>query len=405
MDVGHQVAVFTRFEDPFTPDYDLHTTIDPIKPDIALYRINMARDRDRYCHKPVDQQLGKVITRLQPEIVHIGHLNHLSTSMVEVIANFELPILFTLNDYWLMCPRGQFLQTGLGEEELWELCTGQEDRKCALKCYSRYFSGLGNDVERDIQYWTSWVNRRMHHIKNMIQHVQLFVAPSRHLYQRFVDDFGIPNEKIVYLDYGFDLNCLSGRKRNSENSFVFGYIGTQIPVKGIQHLIHAFSQLKGKVKLRIFGRVRPQNTAALKTIVTKLSKEKKNLIEWHPEYKNNEIVNHVFNLVDSIVVPSIWEENSPLVIHEAQQARIPIITADYGGMREYVSHEVNGLLFQHRNINDLTTQMQRFVDNPHWAQKLGKRGYLYSESGDIPSIKEHVREIIKLYELLRGNSA
>ena len=58
-------------------------------------------------------------------------------------------------------------------------------------------------------------------------------------------------------------------------------------------------------------------------------------VEWRPEYKNAEIVSRVFNHVDCIVVPSIWDENSPLVIHEAQQCRVPVITADRGGM---VSH-------------------------------------------------------------------
>jgi glycosyltransferase involved in cell wall biosynthesis len=71
-------------------------------------------------------------------------------------------------------------------------------------------------------------------------------------------------------------------------------------------------------------------------------------------------VPEVLNRVDAIVVPSIWEENSPLVIHEAQQARVPVITADVGGMAEYVRHEHNGLLFRHRNAGSLATQMQRF---------------------------------------------
>ena len=34
------------------------------------------------------------------------------------------------------------------------------------------------------------------------------------------------------------------------------------------------------------------------------------------------------------------------MIHEAQQARVAVITADAGGMREYVRHEQNGLLFR-----------------------------------------------------------
>lgn len=106
----------------------------------------------------------------------------------------------------------------------------------------------------------------------------------------------------------------------------------------------------------------------------------------------------MFNRVDAIIVPSVWVENSPLVIHEAQQARVPVITADAGGMAEYVSHEVNGLLFKHRSYASLSQQMQRFVDDPALAKQLGMRGYLFSEDGNIPDIEEHVREIENQYK-------
>ena len=58
----------------------------------------------------------------------------------------------------------------------------------------------------------------------------------------------------------------------------------------------------------------------------------KPLVEWLEEYRNESLVTDVFNRCDCIVVPSIWDENSPLVIHEAQQARLPVITAEHGGM-------------------------------------------------------------------------
>ena len=80
-----------------------------------------------------------------------------------------------------------------------------------------------------------------------------------------------------------------------------------------------------------------------------------------------------------------------LVIHEAQQVGVPVITNE-GGMKEYVQHEVNGLLFDFRNESSLAEQMQRFVDEPELATKLGKRGYLYSNDHNIPSIQDHVRK-------------
>ena len=49
--------------------------------------------------------------------------------------------------------------------------------------------------------------------------------------------------------------------------------------------------------------------------------------------------------VDWVVVPSIWWENSPLVIQEAFVHGRPVICSDIGGMAEKVDHGINGLHF------------------------------------------------------------
>ncbi len=116
------------------------------------------------------------------------------------------------------------------------------------------------------------------------------------------------------------------------------------------------------------------------------------------EYRNTEIVHQVFNHCDAIVVPSIWLENSPLVIHEALQARVPVITANAGGMAEYVRHETNGLLFAHRNPIALAEQMQRLVQDPAFARRLGERGYLDATDGNIPAMADHLHDLERLYE-------
>jgi len=106
----------------------------------------------------------------------------------------------------------------------------------------------------------------------------------------------------------------------------------------------------------------------------------------------------VFSQTDVIVTPSVWVENSPLVIHEAQQARVPVITANAGGMSEYVQHEVNGLLYEHRDIADLAKQMQRLLNDPAFAQQLGQRGYLFSDDGEIPALDQHISDLEALYQ-------
>jgi glycosyltransferase involved in cell wall biosynthesis len=62
-------------------------------------------------------------------------------------------------------------------------------------------------------------------------------------------------------------------------------------------------------------------------------------------------------------------------------------------MAEYVHHDQNGLLFEHRSAQSLADQMQRFVDDPTFAERLGAQGYPFSDSGNVPDVEEHVREV------------
>lgn len=402
----HDVHVFTREEDAFAPDFLLRTERDADEPRITVHVVNNPRLKDRYRATGIDQRFAEVLDRIEPDIVHVGHLNHLSTSLLREAAVREIPIVFTLHDYWLMCPRGQFMQMFPEDPgKLWAECDGQEDRKCAERCYARYFGGAPDEVDGDIAYWTGWVARRMRHVREVSELVDLFVAPARYLHDRFRDNFGLPESKLVYLDYGFARARLRGRRRIPGEPFTFGYIGTHIPAKGIHDLIRAFGRVSGEARLRIWGRPRGQDTEALRMIAAGLPGDAAARVEWLPEYKNQQIVRDVFDRCDAIVVPSVWVENSPLVIHEAQQSRVPVVTANAGGMAEYVQHEVNGLLFEHRSVTSLTEQMQRLVDAPELAAQLGARGYLHSASGDIPSIEEHIREIEHLYERVLNRRA
>jgi len=396
-DKGHEVHVFTREEDSFKPDGHMRVTTDQDRPEITVHLVNNPRHRDRYRVAIIDQKFGELMDRLNPDIVHIGHLNHLSTSVVFEAKSRGIPVVYTLHDYWLMCPRGQFMQTHSDDDNLWAACDGQENKKCATQCYARYFSGDEAEREQDINYWENWVARRMSHVQQIVDQVDMFISPAKYLKDRYEKDFGLPKNKSIYLDYGFDRNRMKGRHRIAGEPFTFGYIGTHIPAKGIHQLIEAFGRLKGSALLRIWGRDRGQDSRALREIVQGLPEHKRDCVEWMPEYKNQQISIDVFSKTDAIVTPSVWVENSPLVIHEAQQARVPVITANAGGMGEYVKHGVNGLTYEHRNIDDLAKQMQTLLNDPVLADKLGSHGYLFSEDGDIPEISQHIEDLEACY--------
>ncbi len=395
----HKVSIFTREENPFEEDFQIRELKET--ENRSLYIVNKAREKDGYRHPKLDAKFGDLLDNLLPDIAHIGHLNHLSTGLVDQLRKRHIPIIFTLHDYWLMCPRGQFLQFNFGKPNFYNLCEKQDNQLCVESCYNRFFSGRESDKERDLQYWTSWIDSRMQETREIAEKTDLFIAPSRYLMQRFVNDFNIPENKIKFLDYGFPLNYLTSNISKHNKLFTFGYIGTHIPAKGIDYLIKAFANVSGACKLKIWGRKLSQETNALLQISNEINHQKK--VIFMGEYINSNIADKVFAEVNCIVVPSIWAENSPLVIHEAQQCRIPVITANAGGMAEYVKHKINGYLFEHRNIADLTRIMQYALDNQDETQQIGKRGYLYSENGDVIDIKRHCVELENIYSNLKSN--
>ena len=133
-------------------------------------------------------------------------------------------------------------------------------------------------------------------------------------------------------------------------------------------------------------------------LTKELPPHRSNMVQWLPEYENNRIVNEVFNHVDCIVVPSIWEENSPLVIQEALQAKVPVVTSEKGGMGELIQDGINGWTFKHRSIEDLAKKLGFIIDNPQQVNKVAQRGYLESEDGTIRRIDDHVQTLIKIFE-------
>ncbi|HSX14121.1 MAG TPA: glycosyltransferase [Chlamydiales bacterium] len=395
---GHEVIVFTRQENAYKQEYSMDWEFDPMCQEIKICLINMAHGKDGYRHPEVDRAFSQLLDACEPDVVHVGHLNHLSTSLVFEANYRNIPVVFTLHDFWLMCPRGQFLQ-GIHSktEDLYPSCDSQQDEKCAKQCYWRYFSSP--EDQEDIKYWTNWVGKRMEHVREITSLVDLFIAPSRYLMNRFVKDFDVDISKIVYLDYGFQRERLMGRNRKKEKDFVFGYIGTHKQAKGIFHLLQAFKETYQNAQLKIWGAPVQPFTQSLQSYIMTMDPVAQSRIFWMGSYRNQMLIEEVFNHVDAIVVPSIWGENSPLVIHEALEAKVPIITADFGGMGEYVHHEMNGLLFNFRNPKSLAEQMTRIVSDPQIALKIGNGGYLQSDDRRIPSIQTHVEQVVKLYSI------
>jgi glycosyltransferase involved in cell wall biosynthesis len=293
------------------------------------------------------------------------------------------------------------------------------------RCFACRF-GTGEDAawEAELAHWTGWVGRRMAAFRDLARAVDAFTVPSRHMLARFARELAgvVPPERFHLLPYGFDRARLAGRVRAPPTAtpaapYVFAYIGRHVPAKGLDLLVRAALLLVerepatlGRFRVLLYGRPDGANTASVRRLLDagieaaagRLGAGARGalleLVQFRGEYANERIAADVFSHVDCIVVPSIWSENAPLVIHEAQQARIPVVASDAPGMAEFVADGVNGFLFAHRSVDALSAALGRALRDPAAAARLGARGYLASPTGDVPSVTAQVDELCRIYE-------
>lgn len=372
---GNEVYVFTRVENPFESPY---VAFDEKVGNVYVRRINKPFPdyslQDKYIDRKIENEFKKYLDKVNPDIVHIQHLSHLSTNIVKITYEKKIPMIYTLHDYWLICVRGQLISRDL------KICSGPNDSKCH-KCLSY----LHPTFQEIIEY------RR--HMANIINMINLFLSPSRFLIN-VVTRFGIPKHKVVYSPYGFKKDLIIYREKiwRKDSKITFGYVGRIIPSKGVHHLIKAFkkSENRDKSRLIIFG-----DPGKYKKYLEQMIGESN--IELRGGF-DNRLIDKVLNEIDVLVVPSIWFENSPLVIQEAFLKGIPVITSGFGGMSELVKDHVNGFLFPPGNINALSKLIDRIIRDPSILNSVKPN------PNNVRSIEDDASFVISKYMEVISNS-
>jgi glycosyltransferase involved in cell wall biosynthesis len=288
-----------------------------------------------------------VIDSFRPDVVHVHHLTCLSTDILEACACRGLPTVVTLNDYWLMCQRGQLLDLD------YQRCPGPSAAACA----------------RCLHTGEAEAARRIEHVRAMCAQVSLFLAPSRTMRERFLA-FGIPGDRLVLARQGCAFE--PGPKRTGRTAgepLRLGFIGSLMISKAPHVLLEAFRHLPlGAASVRLFGaysayhgddRYRGRLEALLRLPGVE-----------HPGPLPHERIAGALESLDVLVVPSVWEENAPFVIREAFSQGVPVVASDLGGMAEMVEHDRNGLLFAPGDAGSLERALRRLLDEPGLLDRL-----------------------------------
>ena len=365
------------------------------------------------------------------DVVHFFHFLHLGVSLLEEAWVRGIPTVVNLMDFWTICPRFTLLKPHH------ELCAGPTDVAECVKCMrDTVWSGYGDigtamddsdlspadlavPLEADLEIPNDGTivaqsiaaRARARTIRSAVSKADAIVAPSRFLRSMLVRN-GWEESSMRILTYAVadalgppeprgstpaePRASINGRADRPEGGVRFGYMGSFVPHKGPHVVLEAFKKLDWpQATLTMYGdpKTDPRHSIYLRELAGDDPR-----IRFPGGYAREEI-RRVHSEVDVLVAPSIWYENTPFVMLEAQAAGIPIVASSLGGLAEIIDEGKSGFLFEPKNPAALAEVLARFRDDPKLLARL---------RAGVPKVKrmsEHVGELVALYEEVRAKAA
>lgn len=296
--------------------------------------------------------LERVLVAFEPDLVHLHGLDRIGVEVLPVLRRLRprLRLILTLHDYQLICPNDGLLirRSGGG------LCQRPSADACR-QCFPELAAG-----------------RHALRKANLLQSLELvdaFVTPSRAVGDRFVQ-WGLAGDRITVLPNAVPtmepLRPEVPRARRDR----FAYFGNMAQHKGTHVLCDAAARLAvedAALTVTLHGQLHHPSAEAASQFESGLARAAPVLSHLGP-YNRNE-VGALMQQTDWVVVPSVWEENAPLVVLEAQRAGRPVICTRLGGLSELVRDGVDGLHVPRGNAAALAQTMLSAASDPDlWSQ-------------------------------------
>jgi glycosyltransferase involved in cell wall biosynthesis len=305
--------------------------------------------------QPIDatvlDRFAFLLRQITPDIIHFHHYSKIGLELIPLARSLNptVRIFITLHEYLAICHNnGQMVKTGS-----LALCREANPGDCS-ECFKEIAP-------------SDFLLRKLF-IQAHFAKVDLLIAPSEFLRQRYIA-WGLPSRQIVVLENGAP-DCRPPPPRSGadgEPRGVFGFFGQINPYKGLIQLLTAFhylGQLPAEVtrgiRLIVHGAGLEVNHADYASAVRELLARTAQRVHFAGAYERRDL-DDLMAGVDWVVVPSIWWENSPLVIEEALAHRRPVICSNIGGMAEKVRWGRDGFHFPVGNPFELARLLVRLA--------------------------------------------
>ncbi|MGH2535874.1 MAG: glycosyltransferase [Candidatus Promineifilaceae bacterium] len=363
-----------------------------------------------------DPEMGTAVRRLleaeRPDLFVILNFYTLTLAAVEAAAGLGIPVFHIATDFVPVCRRstlirwnGQPCQVGEGVKSCAEcFVAGRALGRVASLALNRLpeewllrWAEKGAAARPPHPFWLlkpywrqiNLMRRRLKRLDPLRRQIALVLAPTRYTAERFVAN-GFSARQVKVLPFGAEADHSLARVNHvpaAETRFLF--IGRLEPYKGAHLLLEAFDRLEAPkgARLTVYGPADGQPAYARRLEALANGNER---IRLGGQLPPDELAG-AFALADYLVMPSIWPENSPLLLLDALQSRTPVIASRVGGMADLVQDGVNGMLFPMGDARALQGLLQQAIDRPALAQQL-------RSGGQLPGVDEYARSLVGYYQ-------
>lgn len=288
-----------------------------------------------------------------PDLVHTNNIAGFSTSVWQVIKKRQLPLIHTLRDYYLICPRKYIMF--------------RNSKNCETPCW-------------DCKAY-SLPKREISNLVDAIIGISQFIL-NRHLSLNYF--IQTPLQKVIYNSY--QATASSGTK---STRLRLGYLGRIDEAKGFNLLLQTLGKLTDRNwELRVGGRISDKKIAELRSNYPLPNVHYLGFVK--PEI--------FFSEVDVLIVPSLWQEPLGRIVLEAYSHGVPVIGSNRGGIPEIIELGSTGFVFDPERDETLLETINKFIDNRELAIKMGenalKKSKIFSQKVILNSYIETYKQLI-----------
>ena len=330
-------------------------------------------------HQEYSEIIDKILGTFEITLIHIHHLIRHSFDIPHVAKLHNIPVIFTLHDYYLFTPKVNLLD----ENNEYILDSTETDIKFKSSLRDAY--GFHTDF---IQKWREEVEK-------LILNVDQFVTPCDFSTHLFATHFSSLQQKIKTITHGVTIeNRLTGSNipfKKSEKKEIkewnIGFLGGLAPNKGSDLIYKLITKhTENKVKWHLVGGLGDQ----------RLNMLNQSNVYKYGEYKRNELSSILENLdLDLVCLLSPWPETFSYTLSEAWLHDIPVLVTPMGALKERVEQVKGGWIADSIQLNNIMAKLDEILgsDVSVWNEvKNNIKNYQFKTQ------QEMVTEYTSLYD-------